>query len=537
MGPRLGRPQYRLLLTLITVVTALVSLCWALLSPAYRPPDELAHANSVVRVAHGGGWPAPGDARISSGMLRAWDQAAGRSHLPGSTLPSNGTEFVDVPPVPDQDRIRIDASNALDVAGSPRVDQMTQHPPLYYGVAALALRVLGAQNGRWDRQLLLLRLLSVALVISVVPLLASLVHRTTGSPAVALAAALVPLAVPQFGHITGSVTNDVLLVLLGTITLVLCGRVLAGDARVLTAVLVGLFLGLALLTKGFAVLAIPWVALAFFVMRGHLGLGARTLRAGVSMLVAFAVGGWWWAHNLLVEGQLQPNGFPLPASAPNPSIPRDLPYFLRQAAAELSGSFWGRFEALEIRMPGSFTDTATIVLAILMAVAVAGTLRRREWAREVLVLGGFALTLLVALTWHDYLGFRVTGHLAGLQGRYFYMAISGIALLAVLGLLTLLGGSTARLRAVLPVLTAAACGASCLGLAVGFLGSYRGPGEPLADAWHRWVAWSPATGGALAVALVITCCAMALLVVASGVLVWRVRLQREAAPAAEPITA
>jgi hypothetical protein len=48
---------------LASVLLFLVSLAWAVVTPALRGADEGAHLNSVVRLAEGGGWPQPGDAR------------------------------------------------------------------------------------------------------------------------------------------------------------------------------------------------------------------------------------------------------------------------------------------------------------------------------------------------------------------------------------------------------------------------------------------------------------------------------------------
>lgn len=55
----------------LTLVFFIWQVLWAILTPAFRAPDEPLHVNSVIRVAEGGGWPAPGEARLSSSVLQA----------------------------------------------------------------------------------------------------------------------------------------------------------------------------------------------------------------------------------------------------------------------------------------------------------------------------------------------------------------------------------------------------------------------------------------------------------------------------------
>src|SRR5687768_4159334 len=66
-----------------------VCLMWAVMTPGTRAPDELQHLNSIIRLADGGGWPEPGDARVTSGVLESRDEAGAtldgvRTYVPGS---------------------------------------------------------------------------------------------------------------------------------------------------------------------------------------------------------------------------------------------------------------------------------------------------------------------------------------------------------------------------------------------------------------------------------------------------------------------
>lgn len=55
--------------------------------------------------------------------------------------------------------------------GSPTeiVDQMTQHPPLFYELQAVAYRAVDASDWPWDRQLLLMRVVSALMTLPLVP--------------------------------------------------------------------------------------------------------------------------------------------------------------------------------------------------------------------------------------------------------------------------------------------------------------------------------------------------------------------------------
>ena len=94
-------------------------------------------------------------------------------------------------------------------------------------MAGAATLVPGFDDRSFVTQVGVLRLLSAALLLPL-PLLAAAAARRLGAgPPVAIAAALLPLGVPQLAHVGASLNNDVLLVLLGALS-VARGRRLAG---------------------------------------------------------------------------------------------------------------------------------------------------------------------------------------------------------------------------------------------------------------------------------------------------------------------
>src|SRR4051812_32667857 len=155
-----------------------------------------------------------------------------------------------------------DMSLTREVDLSDFPDQMTQHPPLYYGLSAAVVKAMGADDWRFDRTLTLLRWVSVLLV-APLPLLAySVAVRLSGRRRVGDLAAVLPLAIPQLGALGGAVTNDSLVVCLGGVLVLLLARMLTGDRSWRTTVGIGLVLGLGLLTKGTLLIAVPVVGLA-----------------------------------------------------------------------------------------------------------------------------------------------------------------------------------------------------------------------------------------------------------------------------------
>lgn len=537
--------RYRTALTLVCLLVALVATLWATVTPGFRAPDETQHVNSVVRLAHGGGWPAPGDAYLGPAIVQAQEQAARGADLPGRYVyRAHKPQFVHVAPVPDADRVRISPDNALpgpdDGIRIPVVDQMTQHPPLYYALGAAVLHATGLTDARWDVVLLALRLLDVALLIPLAPLAAAAVRRLTGSRAAALVAATFPLLVPQSGHILGSVTNDSLVTLTGAVVTYLCVRVLTGDLSWRTAGLLGLFEGIGLLTKIMPGFALPTILLAYLLAAGAPTvvarvpglLAARGLRALLALVIAFAVGGWWWARNLLVLGTVQPVGLP----PTMPDQPADtFGYYLGTAWRMLTRSFWGNFGWLELRANPVVVLIATWLLVLVCVAAVVAREHRRPVA--VLLVLPVLLTLFVLLNgWSFY---QEHGWIAAVQGRYVFMGLTALAVAFAVGLRALLARWPLAIDRAVPAVVVTCVATATAGLAFASAGMYRGPGESLGTAAARWIAWSPLSGlqAGLLLVLVVSAAVAAVLAAVAYARTVRSTSQAEIAPATTASTA
>ena len=504
-----------------TAVFLTLLVVWSMITPGFRSPDEPQHVNSVLRIAEGGGWPAPTRARLTEHVIRAktltgfsavdgqggnW---AGGTLLPGVRPQFKPSElkyfalFSGQPVTPEADRLPFDdltVTRPVDV--NAYGDQMTQHPPLYYAGSAGVVLGLGALNWPFDQALELMRLVSVALV-GLLPLMAfSVTRRLTGNRQLADLAAVLPLAIPQLASIGSSVSNDALVIFFGGLSAVLLAKVLCGDRSWRTLLSIAVVLGLALLTKATLLVLVPVTGLALIVGARRsagaapLGWPAVLGRLAAVWGIAFVIGGWWWALNLVRYGMLQPQGLP-GATDPSRGVGKAklsvLSYFGRWWQ-DLATSFWGRFGWLEF----SIDHAVVLVLTAVLTLSALLAFRRRGVQVPLLVLlSAFALTagLLFDTTYTSHLA---TGAFGGIQGRYLFGALVPVIAAAAIGPGSLVrdGG---RLQRWLPTLALPfVLAGAAYGLWVGFLGFYLDVGWTLGGAWYRMVAWSPFPGWAAA---------------------------------------
>ena len=474
-------------LGLVTVLWATVLLGWLQLTPLYRAADETLHVDLVLHVLDGDGYPPAGALELEP-AVRATYPLAGLSSeerpelaslfplpLSSTDVPAREQSFDELDPLP----------------GLPDItNQMTQHPPLYYAlVAGAASLVPGFDDRSFVTQVGLLRLLSAALLLPLPVLAAAAARRLGAGPPVATAAALLPLAVPQLAHVGASLNNDVLLVLLGAAVaapLVAVGR---GDASRRTALVVGVLLGLALLTKALAVGLLVWAALAYALAllgpartrRGTV-VGAALLAGGVAM----AVGGWWWVVNLVRYGTVQPSGTaPLPARDTAP----DLLDFTWSFLSRVTASTWGSFGWLEVQVPVAARLAGLV--AVLLGLALFLLRRPAEpWARAAgaTAVAGFALQTAVVYQ-QSLKNYLRGGYLAGLQGRYLFAFVAVLAAVVAVGLASALPRRARRWAPLLAL--AAVLGMQGVGVLTALHGFWWPDGEGLRRALAIQSAWAP----------------------------------------------
>lgn len=390
--------------TIAFLTVAFVAVCglWAVLTPIYAVPDEHAHLNSSIRLTQGLTWPAPGDARLKPEVAGA--RAEGE--------------------IPAEDRSSFDELES-DERG---VDQMTQHPPLYYGFGATVLTIVDYEQRRADQALLALRLAGLIFVVPLPLLVWNSTRRLTRSPRAAIVAAAALFAVPQLAQVLGGVTNDGMTILWCSIVAWLTIRWMTGDRRLRVLVALGVVLGLALLTKGTALPFIPFTALVLLIWPRDAGLSRRCIQAFGALALAFVVGGWWWLRNIIVHGDLQPSGLAgTRETRPwEPGTGPDFVQYLDLLWSNMTVRFWGEFGLLDYPLPEVLTDILSVVSVVVIA-GYAYTRHPRRLQTIVLSLLPLLLVLmLVANTWRHFVRTQLP---AGMQGRYLFVAL--VALIAV----------------------------------------------------------------------------------------------------------
>ena len=400
-------------LVLILAIYALLAGLYAVYTPAWQAPDEPAHYNYVRHLVE--------ERRLPE--LRPGD------------YPVEYLEEIKAARFPPE----------MSVAP---IRYESHQPPLYYLLAApvYALgRALGMQT-----PLLPLRLFSVVLGIALVAGGYAVVRRAwPARPILAWGTAAFMATLPMHVAMTGVMNNDVLaaLVLTQVVWLLLWVGQRGWTAQ--RSVWIGLLLGLALLTKLQAYIAVPLVGLAWLwdaerLRRRSEPLGPSVQRAlivgGVALLLVLP----WLARNVAVYGL----GDPLAMARHDQVVVGQLT--TRELVGEIGigalmqrlvqttfQSFWGQFGWMGVLLPLRVYQalaalSALALLGIVDALPALRTAWRDESQRYSLILlgawGGFTAA---GFIWYN---LQYVQH----QGRYLFPALVPLGLLFAVGIQRLL---------------------------------------------------------------------------------------------------
>lgn len=469
-------PTLRALVAATVVCFLGALLTAATLYPTYRAPDEPAHVDQVHAVHRTGTVPRLGARRLSQGIVASYGPVGYLSGVPGQAPPLAAEDAPlrgDRPPFAD---LGPDAPTTLP-------NQMAQHPPLYYVTAAAWLAVLDVRGPvAFDLEVWWLRLLGVLLAAPLPWLAARTASHLGGGPVVVAGAAVVVLAVPMLVHIGSSVNNDVLLLPLAGLATLHAAAVAGGDLSLRRALWAGLVLGLALLTKLFALALVPLTVAAAAVAWSRDRPAARAgASAATTLVAATVVGGWWWIRNVLVHGTVQPSGIPGPP--PPAGFTPDVGWWLPFALGRLVRRWWIEPDTVARTTPPLIV-AATVVGLVLVAAAFARArgVGRRELALLLVPVAGCLVLVLVG-AWRAY---ARTGIPFALHGRYLYPGLLGVTVAVAVG-------AAASFRRQAPAVLLA--GAVVLQLVAAWwtLTFSWGPADvvaPLASL-RAWLAWSP----------------------------------------------
>jgi 4-amino-4-deoxy-L-arabinose transferase-like glycosyltransferase len=425
--------RQHVLLAVILLIYLVLGILFAAITPPWQAPDEPAHYNYVRYLAENRRFPI---LRMGDYSYDYMEEIKGRRFPPDLSI----------------DPIRYEY----------------HQPPLYY-LMAVPVYLLA------DGELLPLRLLSVALGAGVVFLAYAIGRRVYPNwPGLALAAAAFVAFLPQHLATVSQVGNDILAELLFALVLYqLIGwlRVTSpaddqppGSGRYQSAIdnpqstiILGLLLGLILVTKTTAYIAVP-LALGVLVWRWRRE-GARGRRIATDLalvaLPAAVIALPWYARNLavygwpdflglrrhdaVVVGQLRPGEYLAQFGAAS---------YLRRLVEFTFKSFWGVFG-----WQGVFMDSRIyLAMALLCGMAAAGlilrvahSVHRRPDALTPGSLGVFqnpqsslsnrqslwllSATILLTLLVYAWYNLQFVQH----QGRYLFTALIPIAIFFALG--------------------------------------------------------------------------------------------------------
>ena len=426
------------LAVLWVVVLAGVALAagYALGVPPWNNPDEPAHYNYVKHVATTGQLP---ELKVGD-----WDPAL-LERLKAARFPRS--ESVD--------SIRYES----------------HQPPLYY---LLASPVYSA-TARFplEEQVGALRLLSVVMsgvtiVLAFLAVRALFPHELSLQLAVAGFFAFLPMR----SSISGSVSNDALAEMLATLLLLLMIHIDRAGFRRGEAVLLGLVIGLAMLTKMTLYGLIPVALLGAALSprsRGRGGSPSReesryrllALCAGVALLV----GGWWFVRNAMLYGGTDIFGMQRhdQVVVGQPRLERLDADSISHFLGTLFNSFWGQFGWMGILIDERLylvlrlvSGLAAFGFVLFLGRTVLGKGQQSPQQRRSFALVGLALVVVVAQVALYNLTFVQA------QGRYLYPALLPIALFFVLGLRELMSPVHARLLLALSIASLALLDFVCL---------------------------------------------------------------------------
>jgi hypothetical protein len=170
-------------------------------------------------------------------------------------------------------------------------------PPLYYWLMAAVLSIL--KGASLPAQVTILRWLAILIASFAVPLTFAICQEGFASEALALGCAAVIAVMPEFASNAARISNEPLSILLYSLLIWTGLRIVRTELTIRRAAVLGLVLGLGLLTKAYFLTAVPAV----------LGLALyKRSRTWMPLLTTFtaaaAVAGWWYIRNIVTTGTL-----------------------------------------------------------------------------------------------------------------------------------------------------------------------------------------------------------------------------------------
>jgi 4-amino-4-deoxy-L-arabinose transferase-like glycosyltransferase len=322
-----------------------------------------------------------------------------------------------------------------------------QQPPLYYWLFSWPLRL--AAGSELSDRVMLLRWLSVGFASLVIPLGFLLARRVFGEDGPALGSVALVAAMPELMVDICRVGNESPAIVLYTLLLYFTLKMAEGPERVMSGWLLGLILGLGLLTKAYFLAALPALALTY-AWRWWRWPGERrkiVLHGAVASAVAVLLAGWWYRYNLLLTGSLTGQGDDA-ALGEMPLLEllghvAEVDWYHAADSIFFSHIWFGNWSFLQVRSWMYHSFRTIILLAIVGLAMLVWRLWRKQKdssslpsATPLLVLAAFYGFFWMGLAYHILVTFVNRG-LSASTGWYMYSLVMAEVLLATLGLFAL----------------------------------------------------------------------------------------------------
>ncbi len=414
-------PNRRWDLWLLTAAWIAMLLGYGTLFPLFESPDEIVHIDLILHHEEAGPLNVLNEGRfISSGAYRS-----------SALSLANNDPRLEADAVPRPER-----PSLVDIGrGEPSttLNRGTQQPTLYYYVIGNTVRFVdwvlpGDPITAHDRRIAALRVFA-ALLQAPVPLLFALIAREMGGgPSAERLSILVLFLIPQLAHIGGAINNDDSALVLMSLATLMTVRLATRRLTMRSAVITGLVIGVASLSKGTALPALTIFGIAGPLLQvkrfGWPGIKPAGAMAGAALIG----GGWFWIVRIVRFGQLLTPVGPLPFPD-DPAFEPRTGWYVELWFRWMAERFFGWFGYFDVRMSSDARWFATAVLAIGLLV---GLSKLRSKPGVLFIALTPLLVTAVGLFVRTYLLYASTGVTAGIQGRYIFLGLGGFA--AVIGL-------------------------------------------------------------------------------------------------------